>query len=87
MVTDYSNQESITVLDKPMEVDVGEWIFSHPDCDSIVEFIIGKQSMFVFAYAKYESGNDELQKYRGLFMPEKRILKGVSRYAIAGGFI
>ena len=76
--------ENITIYDKPVVVDCGEWAVEHPDCDTIIESGDYSQSICVYAYAKTEEGNDELKKYRNEYLSGKTILKGLSQYAVAG---
>ena len=76
--------ENITVYDEPIVVDCGEWAVAHPDCDTIIEDTDSSQNIRVFAYATSAAGNAELKAYRNEHMSERSILKGLSRYAVAG---
>lgn len=68
----------------PEDVDWAEWVINHPDCDTICEDISTGKKIRVFAFAKTKDGNAELRRYRDLKYPGMKILKGMSRYAIAG---
>lgn len=73
---------NISVQKTPIEVDLGEWIMSHPDCDTILEHAAGSSNALVFAYAVNEDGNESLLKYRNENCPDMELLKGVSSYGI-----
>ena len=71
----------IVVLESPIEVDTGEWIENHIECDTVVENISQGIRMLVYAYADSPEGNISLKKFRDEKMKGKKILKGLSRYA------
>ena len=70
--------ENITVYECPIEVDGGEWIVKHPECDTVFEQIGGGSVILVYAYATSKKGNDSLRAYRDEKLPDKYILQGVS---------
>ena len=76
--------ENITIYNEPVVVDCGEWAVEHPDCDTIIEDDDYGQNIRVIAFANSEEGNSELKKYRNEYLAGKTILKGLSRYAVAG---
>lgn len=80
-------QKKIIVLDEPREVNVAEWAFSHPGCDSVVEFMDGSQMMIVFAYSNDAKANNDLKKYKKEHFPGKYILMGVTKDAATCSFI
>ena len=77
----------ITVYDVPIEVDCGVWSGEHPDCDAVVEFQNRGLRMKIFAFANSQEGNADLRKLRDQSFKNRVILKGLSRYASAGGII
>ena len=70
--------ENISVYEYPVEVDCGEWIVNHPDCDTVCEQIGSGSKMLVYAYATSKKGNEPLHAYRDKNLSNKKILKGVS---------
>ena len=70
--------ENICVYDYPVEVDCGEWIVKHPECDTVCEQIGAGSIMLVYAYATSKEGNESLHAYRDKKLSDKKILKGVS---------
>ena len=77
------NVEPITVLDKPLKVDIMEWVFQHPDCDTIYEKSGDGQKIYVFAYSNSKEGNQVLLKYRDEKMKEKRLMAGMEYDAVS----
>ena len=75
---------NITIYDEPIIVDCGEWAVAHPDCDTIIEHMDSSQDIRVYAFATNEDGNGELKRFRNEHMSGRTILKGLSRYAVAG---
>ena len=55
---------NIVKLDKPLEVDVIEWAYDHPNCDALVirKTDYKSQKMQVVMYALNEAGNGELHE-------------------------
>ncbi len=76
--------ENITILEEPIEAEAAAWAVEHPDCDTLLEYLDQGHHFRVFAYANNIVGNRELTKYRDQFFSGYHILKGISRYAIAG---
>ena len=72
----------VCVPDWPIEVDFGEWIINHPDCDAIYERISGSSNILIYAYAMTRSGNDALRVLRDQQFSGKKILQGVSERGI-----
>lgn len=73
-----AESSDIFVYDYPVEVDCGDWIVNHPDCDTVCEQIGSGSIMLVYAYATSKSGNKPLHIYRDNNLSDKKILKGVS---------
>ena len=76
--------DSITILNEPMEVNWGDWLMAHPDCDTICEDVEVGERIRVFAFSKTSKGNKDLKAYRNEHLSGMQILKGISSYAIAG---
>ena len=75
--------ENITVLEKPVKVDIMEWAFEHPDCDTIYEKTGEGQIINVFAYSNSKEGNLDLLKYRDVKMKGKRLMAGMEQDAVS----
>lgn len=73
---------NVIVPDWPLEVDFGDWIIDHPDCDTVYERISGSSNILVYAYASDKSGNDILRDLRDRNYSGKKILQGVSENGI-----
>lgn len=73
---------NIMVPEIPIEVDFGDWIISHPSCDTVIEEIQGSPKVLVYAYATSEDGNKALHLYRDRELSGMEISKGVSERGI-----
>lgn len=80
----FMEKENISVYDFPIEVDGGEWIENHPDCDTVCEQIGAGAGLLVYAYATSKKGNEPLHVYRDKYLPDMNILKGISKEAVQG---
>ena len=78
-----SEYPNIEILDYPIEVNMGEWTFGHPDCNSIIQQIGTGPKAMVYAYAKSKDGNSELKTYRDECMDGQEILVGLTKDAIS----
>lgn len=67
----------IMVYKKPRRVSFGEWVISHPECDSICERRDTTPNVYIHAYAKNKSHNATLKAYRDRYLPGKSILRGI----------
>ena len=76
------DMSNIEVPELPIEVKLGDWIISHPDCDSVMEDIEGSSHVLIHAYATSKAGNRPLHAFRDANMPGKEITKGVSANGI-----
>ena len=58
-------EKGIVVYDPPQEVDMGEWMIAHPDCDFVMERLKNDwQNVRLYAYAEgkgYYEKSDELE--------------------------
>ena len=78
-----SKNSDITILSAPVEADILDWLFSHPDCDSIIESERGSSNIRVFAFSNSAEGNRELRKYRRENLSNKNLLVGMAKDGIA----
>ena len=72
-------EKGIVYYDTPQEVDFGNWLLSHPDCDTIFDKTATFERIIVLAYATDEQYNDRLAEIRDERYSDKFILKGLSR--------
>ncbi len=76
--------DKISVLEKPIEVDIGEWAEQHLDCDTIVGWKQTASIVVVYAYSKSKDGNNMLSEYRDRYLTDKSILRGLPHEATQG---
>lgn len=60
----------------PWEVDAGEWLENHLDCDAIIDDLGTK--IVVYAYTRNPQFNRKLSDYRKESYSGKTILRGIS---------
>ncbi len=73
----------ISIPDYPIEINYGDWVINHPDCDSIMEMIGNGPIMLVYAYSTSKEGNKELRQLKDTSFSDKKILMGVSKDGIS----
>ena len=76
MNTTVESQTGIIEFTNPQEVDAGEWMESHLDCDTIMDDL--GQKLLVYAYSREPRYNRALEDYHKLKYSRHLILKGIS---------
>ena len=78
------DDNSVEVLECPIDISLGDWAIEHPECDAIYEPIGNGPMIRIFAFARSHDGNAELKKTRAMKFETKRILKGMTYDGISG---
>ncbi|MBE5832194.1 MAG: hypothetical protein E7306_10705 [Butyrivibrio sp.] len=76
----------ISIPDFPIEINYGDWVIDHPECDSIMEMIGTGPIMLVYAYSTSNEGNKELRLLKDARFSDKKILMGSQRMESVGSF-
>ena len=76
-------QEGIFEFVNPQDVDIGEWLENHTDCDAIVDDRPGNR-MTVYAYTREPAYNFALSQYQQEHFGNYTILSGIPSYVLNG---
>ncbi len=82
-IQDSIDMTNISIPEFPIQIDFGDWVKMHPDCDSIMEMIGTGPIMLVYAYATSKAGNKALNQLKKQKYADKKILMGVSKDGIS----
>ena len=69
-------QKGIFEYSHPQEVDTGEWMENHLDCDTIMDDL--GQTLLVYAFTREPQYNLELENFQQKKYGKHYILKGIS---------